>query len=55
MIRDGFSGQGFEIAGRKIFFAELDVVDAGAGGFGDLLAEDAFDERVRLRGKRCGR
>jgi phosphopentomutase len=34
---DGFSGQGFEIAGRRILFAELDVIDAGAGSFSDLL------------------
>jgi len=37
----GFAGQGFEIAGGEIFFAELDVVDVGTGGFGDFIEEQA--------------
>ena len=41
MIADGFAGQGFQVAGGEIFFAELDVVDAGAGGFGDFFQEAA--------------
>ena len=32
-------GQRFQIAGGEIFFAELDVVDALACGFGDFLQE----------------
>jgi hypothetical protein len=36
-----FSGQGLQIASGKIFFAELDVVDAGAGGFLDFFQEAA--------------
>ena len=38
---DGFVGQRFQIAGGEISFAELDVVDAGAGGFGDFFEEAA--------------
>ncbi len=30
-----------ELARQEIFFAELDVVDAGAGGFGDFFEEAA--------------
>ena len=36
---DCFAGQRFQVAGGEIFFAELDVVDAGAGGFGDFVEE----------------
>jgi hypothetical protein len=36
-----FAGQGFKVADGKIFFAELDVVEVGAGGFGDLVEEMA--------------
>ena len=35
----GFASQRFQIAGGEIFFAELDVVDAFAGGFGDFVQE----------------
>ena len=38
---DCFSGQGFQVAGGEIFFAELDVVDAGDGGFTDFFEEAA--------------
>jgi hypothetical protein len=38
---DGFSREAFQIAYGKISFAELDVVDAGAGGFGDFFEEAA--------------
>jgi hypothetical protein len=34
-----FSRQGFQLACGKIFFAELDVVDAGAGSSGDFFQE----------------
>ena len=37
----GFLGQRFQFARGKIFFAELDVVDAGAGGFADFFQEAA--------------
>ena len=33
----GFASQRFEFAGGEIFFAELDVVDAVACGFGDFV------------------
>jgi hypothetical protein len=36
---DCFSGEQFQVAGGKIFFAELDVVDTGAGGFSDFFEE----------------
>ena len=42
---DGFSGQQFQIARGKIFFAELDVVDAGAGGFADFFQKTATARR----------
>jgi hypothetical protein len=35
----GFAGQCFEVAGGEIFFAELDVVDMLACGFGDFVEE----------------
>ena len=35
------SCQRFQVASGEIFFAELDVVDAGAGGFGDFFEEAA--------------
>ena len=36
-----FDCQRFEVAGGKISFAELDVVDAGAGGFRNFVEEVA--------------
>ena len=33
----GIAGEGFEVASGEIFFAELDVVNAFTGGFGDFL------------------
>ena len=35
----GFAGERFQIARGQIFFAELDIVDVGAGGLGDFLQE----------------
>ena len=37
----GFAGQRFQVAGREIFLAELDVVHAGEGGFRDFFEETA--------------
>ena len=33
--------QGFQGSDGEIFFAELDVVDTGSGGFGDFVEEEA--------------
>jgi hypothetical protein len=41
----GFAGERFQLAGGEIFFAELDVVDTCASGFGDF-----FEELVAARG-----
>jgi len=45
----GFTGQGFEIARREIFFAELDVIHASACGFTYF-----FQEQAAPRGFVCG-
>jgi hypothetical protein len=37
----GFAGQEFEVAGGKIFFAELDVIDTVGCGFGDFFEQTA--------------
>ena len=39
---DGFSGERFQVARGQIFFAELDVVDTGACGFGNFFEEAAM-------------
>jgi hypothetical protein len=51
---DGYSlaGERFQIAGGEIFFAELDVVDSGAGGFSDFIEETAT--AGRFVGCECG-
>ena len=36
---DRLAGQRFQFSRWEAFFAELDVVDSGAGGFGDFLEE----------------
>ena len=38
---DGFMGQEFQFSSREIFFAELNVVDSGAGGLVNLFEEAA--------------
>jgi hypothetical protein len=38
---NGFAGQLFQLSCREIFFAELDVIHASAGGFGDLFEQAA--------------
>jgi hypothetical protein len=35
----GFADEGFQLASGEIFFSQLDVVDACAGGFGDFVEE----------------
>ena len=44
-----FSRQRFQIARGQIFFAELNVVDSGAGSLGDL-----FQETEAASGFVCG-
>jgi len=47
----GFSGQGFQIASGKIFFAKLNVVHARADGFAYFFQEQAAT-RGFVRGER---
>jgi len=35
----GLAGEGFEFGGGQVALAELDVIDVGLGGFGDLVEE----------------